>query len=98
MKQIGEWHAAVNDIQQNWCRETGQDAFPKLHMLRHTLEFAERYRFLGRVSEAQIESYHRTFNTLFHDHHLNMSGNTGERLRRCLADTTLHAVQPFLQQ
>jgi hypothetical protein len=65
-EEIEQWHAAVDDIQQHWCAETGQDAFPKLHMLRHSLEFAERHRFLGRVSEAQIECYHYKFKRLFH--------------------------------
>ena len=97
-KEIEVWRAAVDDIQQNWCQETGQNAFPKLHMLRHSLEFAERYHFLGRASEAQIESYHYHFKTLFNQHHLNMSHNEPERLRRCLADTTLLAVQYLLQQ
>jgi len=97
-EEIDQWHAAVDDIQQNWCRETGRDAFPKLHMLRHALEFAERHRFLGRASEAQIESYHAQFNSLFHDHHFNMAHNDAERQRRTLADTTLHSLQPILQQ
>ena len=95
-KQIEEWRAAVDDIQQHWCAETSQDAFPKLHMLRHSLEFAERHRFLGRASEAQIESFHAHFNTLFHDHHFNKGGDTPERLRSALADATLRAVQPFV--
>ena len=94
--ELACWSAAVDDIQQHWCVETSQAAFPKLHMLRHSLEFAERHRFLGRASEAQIESFHHQFNTLFHDHHLNQGRNTGERLRRSLADATLRAVQPFL--
>ncbi len=41
---IESWRAAVNDIQQHWYAETSQAAFPKLHMLRHSLEFAERHR------------------------------------------------------
>jgi hypothetical protein len=93
---LASWRAVVDDIQQHWCAETASKPFPKLHMLRHSLEFAERHRFLGRASEAQIESFHAQFNTLFHDHHLNQGGNTAERLRRCLADATLRAVQPFL--
>jgi hypothetical protein len=97
-QQIDDWRAAVNDIQQNWCSETHQAAFPKLHMLKHSLEFAERYRFLGRASEAQIESFHATFNSLFHKQHRNQSSDTSERLRRSLADGTLHAVQPFVEQ
>jgi hypothetical protein len=95
---IDDWRAAVEDIQKHWCGETGQNAFPKLHMLKHTLEFAERYRFLGRASEAQIESYHYEFKALFNQQHLNMAHDEPERLRRCLVDTSLRAVQPFLLQ
>ena len=95
-KQLEDWRAAVDDIQQHWCTETSQDAFPKLHMLRHSLEFAERHRFLGRASEAQIESYHYQFKRLFHQQHLNKAQDEAERQRRCLADSSLHAVQPFV--
>jgi len=95
-KQIEEWRTAVDDMQQHWTAETSQDAFPKLHMLRHSLEFAERHRILGRASEAQIESYHYQFKCLFHQQHLNMAHNEPERLRRCLADSSLVAVQPTL--
>jgi hypothetical protein len=93
---IEAWRAAVDDIWQNWRAETKQAAFPQLHMLRHSLEFAERHRFLGRASEAQIESFHAQFNSLFHKQHLNQGGNTDERLRRSLADASLRAVQPFV--
>jgi hypothetical protein len=95
---IDAWRAAVDDIWQNWCTETSQAAFPKLHMLKHSLEFAERHRFLGRASEAQIESFHAQFNSLFHRQHLNQGGNTDERLRRSLADASLRAVQPFVTE
>jgi hypothetical protein len=97
-EEIEEWRAAVDDIQMNWSAETGQSAFPKLHMLKHSLEFAERYRFLGRASEAQIESYHYQFKTLFNHNHLNSAHNEPQRICRTLVDTTLRAVQPFLQQ
>jgi len=95
-KEIEDWRAAVDDIQQHWHGETHQTPFPKLHMLRHSLEFAERYRFLGRASEAQIESYHHQYKKLFNEQHLNMAHDEPERLRRCLADATLRAVQPIL--
>ena len=98
MEEIEAWRAAVDDIQQHWSAETGQAAFPKLHMLKHSLEFAERHHFLGRASEAQIESYHRTFKELYNQHHVNMAHNEPERQRRTLVDTNLRAVQPFLQQ
>jgi hypothetical protein len=95
---IDAWRGLVDDIQLHWTAEARSKPFPKLHMLRHSLEFAERHRFLGRASEAQIESFHAYFNSLFHNHHLNMAGNTAERLRRSLADAALHAVQPFAHQ
>ncbi len=95
-QQIEDWRAAVADIQQHWHDETKQDPFPKLHMLRHSLEFAERHRFLGRASETQIESDHYQYKKLFNEHHLNMAHDEPERLRRCLVDTSLRAVQPIL--
>ena len=81
-----------------WQRETHIKPFPKLHMLTHTVQFAQRHRFLGRMSEAQIESFHARFNALFHKQHHNQAGNTSERLRRSSADATLRAVQSILQQ
>ena len=44
-------------------------------MLHHSVDFAERHRFLGRASEAQIESFHASFNALFHKQHRNQAGN-----------------------
>jgi len=93
--EIEAWRSVVSDIHQHWCAETSQAAFPKLHMLHHSVDFAERHRFLGRASEAQIESFHASFNALFHKQHRNQAGNTAERLRRSLADASLRAVQPF---
>ena len=95
---IDAWRSAVSDIQQHWQSEAHSKPFPKLHMLHHSIEFAERYRFLGRASEAQIESSHAQFNSLFHKQHRNQSGDTAERLRRSLADAALRAVQPFIEQ
>jgi hypothetical protein len=95
---IDAWRSVVSDIHQHWRAETSINPFPKLHMLHHSVEFAERHRFLGRVSEAQIESYHASFNALFHKQHRNQSGNTSERLRRSLADASLRAIQPFIDQ
>jgi len=94
---LNAWRSVVSDIHQHWRAETSQAAFPKLHMLHHSVDFAERHRFLGRASEAQIESFHASFNALFHKQHRNQSNNIAERLRRCLADSALRAVQPFLQ-
>jgi hypothetical protein len=93
---IDAWRTAVSDIHQHWQSEAHSQPFPKLHMLHHSVEFAERHRFLGRASEAQIESFHAQFNALFHKQHLNQGSSTAERLRRSLADATLRAVQPSL--
>jgi hypothetical protein len=93
---IEAWRCVVVDIHSNWQSETKQKPFPKLHMLEHSLEFAEQHRFLGRASEAQIESFHSSYITLFNNHHFNQSHNTPERLRRCLADATLRVVQPAI--
>jgi hypothetical protein len=98
VKEIEEWRAAVDDIQKNWSAETGQKAFPQLHMLKHTLDFVEQWRILGRASEAQIESFHFQFKTLFNEQHLNSAHIESQRICRTLADTTLRAVQPILQQ
>jgi hypothetical protein len=91
--QITEYQAFIRDIHRNWQSTTQQYPFPKLHMLHHTAEFAERYRFLGRVGESQIESYHAQFNPLFHVQHRNQSRNPEERLRRCLADMAVSALR-----
>jgi hypothetical protein len=93
---LDAWRSVVSDIHQHWTAEAHSKPFPKLHMLHHSVDFAERHRFLGRASEAQIESFHASFNALFHKQHRNQSGNTSERLRRCLADAALRAVQPLL--
>jgi hypothetical protein len=94
-EQIDVWRGVVSDVHQHWLVEARSSAFPKLHMLLHSVDFAERHRFLGRASEAQIESYHATFNKLFHVNHRNQSSNTAERLRRSLAYTSTRAVQPM---
>lgn len=91
--QLFTFSATVDDIWKHWQCETHIAPFPKLHMLRHAVEFAERWRFLGRASEAQVESFHHTFKKLFHQHHHNQSRNPAERLRRSLADTALAAVE-----
>jgi hypothetical protein len=92
-EDIDSWRSIVSDVHRHWQVEAGSAPFPKLHMLHHTVEFAERYRFLGRASEAQIESFHAKFNALFHKQHHNKADDTAERLRRSLADSALKAVQ-----
>lgn len=98
VSEIGEWGKIVTEIQSCWCTITNSHPFPKLHMLRHSLEFAERHRFLGRASEQQVESFHHTFNDLYNNHHHNQTHRPEERIRRCLADTALRAIRTTEQK
>lgn len=88
----------VESIHQHWLAFTGILPFPKLHMLHHIVEFVTKHKFIGRVSEARMESYHAQFNELYNKRHRNSSHNKPERLRRCLADSVLSAIQPVLQR
>ena len=88
------FRALVTEIHHHWEATTGIAPFPQLHMLRHALEFSERHRFLGRFSEAPIESHHAKFNALYHTQHRNTSDKPEERLRRCLADAVLALAGP----
>jgi hypothetical protein len=76
----------MNDIYKNWVKITADRPFPKLHMLRHAVEFAQRHEILGAASESQIESFHFAFNHLYHFQHRNTLHEPLEQLGRCLAD------------
>lgn len=93
---IDDWRATVADIHQHWVAETEIAPFPKLHMLHHTVDFAERHRFLGLMSEAQMESYHASFNALYHQNNRNLANNIPERMRRCLARASTRAMRETL--
>jgi hypothetical protein len=86
------FRAVIRDIYAHWSKTTGDRAFPKLHMLQHSVEFAARWGILGAASEAQIESCHFTFKSLYHVQHRNMSQQPLERVRRCLADVVAAAA------
>ena len=90
------FRALMDDIYANWQRVTGDNVFPKLHMLRHAVEFAARHNILGAASEAQIESFHVKFNDLYHKQHRNTSHRPLERVRRCLSDAVAALVAPLL--
>jgi hypothetical protein len=89
-----EFRQTITEILKRWVEVTGDKLFPKLHMLRHTREFAENHDHLGRYSEAPIESMHAHMNRLFHTTHRNSSHNQPEQYRRSLADVALPAAQP----
>jgi hypothetical protein len=92
--EIFRFRALVDDIHRHWHLCTGIEPFPQLHMLRHSVEFAERHKILGAISEARIESLHAKFNALLHTQHRNTSDKHDERLRRCLADAVLAIAAP----
>lgn len=94
--EIFRFRALVDDIHRHWHLCTGIEPFPQLHMLRHAVEFAERHKILGAISEARIESLHAKFNALFHTQHRNTSDKPRERLRRCLADAVLAIAGPSI--
>lgn len=48
---------------------------PKVHMLFHCVEFAERYGYLGAYSESSIESAHHDVHMTFENH-----GSSGKHL------------------
>jgi hypothetical protein len=101
----GEWDAVslfqfralLDDIYAHWRNTTSQQPFPKLHMLWHAVEFAERHRILGAASEAQMESFHFRFNHLWNQQHRNMAQQPLVRIRRCLADAVTAAAAPFAE-
>lgn len=84
--QQGVFSSFVQEMQRNWSATTGCPPTPKLHMLSHAVDFAQKHNHLGLHSESQIESYHATFNYSFRHTHRNKGRHTDERLRRCLAD------------
>ena len=92
--ELWKFRQFLDDIYKHWQTTTGDRPFPKLHMLRHAVEFAEKHHILGAASEAQIESFHFRFNSLYEVRHRNMTTNPKERVRRCLADSVLSLVPP----
>lgn len=93
--ELYRFRAFLDQIYARWQETTGIRPFPKLHMLRHAVEFAERHHILGALSEAQIESFHFRLNHLYNHNHRNMSQQPAERMRRCLADAVTAAAAPF---
>ena len=101
---VNEWNnddmlafsSLVSDIQNRWNTVTNKEAFSKLHMLTHTLEFARTHKFLGCMSESFIESSHVKFNVLKDRVHNNSDHDTKMQLRRSLADMALTAIRTAL--
>jgi hypothetical protein len=88
-EDVADFKRLRTEIWENWQAITQRPPTPKVHMLVHAEEFAERYRYLGRFSEAQMESCHGEFHKAWAETHRNLSQKPGERLRRCVVSTTL---------
>ena len=82
----------VTTVQAQWTTVTHTPPFPKLHMLTHAVDFARQHQYLGKYSEAQIESYHASYARTYDITHRNQGGNVEERMRRALVDTILKQV------
>jgi hypothetical protein len=93
---VTEFKELVKNIQQGWEDTANDGQWPKLHMLGHCAEFAEKHKVLGRLSEAPMESAHAQFNQLFHFNHRNQLRDKPEQFRRCLANVVVGAVQPVV--
>jgi hypothetical protein len=94
---IDELSDVVDHITTWWTTATSLPPFPKLHMLRHTWEFAKRWNILGRASESQMESAHAQVAMLYNNRHHNKTRDEPERMRRTLADSVLKAAVPLSQ-
>jgi hypothetical protein len=79
---------------EKWTKITGDAPMPKLHMLQHCVEFAVRHRFLGRYSEAQLESCHADANRAYDQVHLNKINEPTVRICRTLVSLVTKQVIP----
>ncbi len=96
-ESVNELSDVVDHILTWWTTVTSLPPFPKLHMLRHTWEFAKRWKILGRASESQMESAHAQVAMLYNNRHHNKTRDEPERMRRTLADAVLKAAVPLSQ-
>jgi hypothetical protein len=79
---------------KNWTKITGDAPTPKLHMLQHCVEFATRHHFLGRYSEAQLESCHADANRAYEQVHQNKINDPQVRVKRTLVTLITKQVIP----
>jgi hypothetical protein len=88
----------TRELIDNWESVTSTSLTPKCHMLLHVTSFVKQHHHLAKYGESQMESYHARFRYTEQHNHINQGRDTAERLRRTLADKSLLAVAPFLQQ
>jgi len=94
--EIEQFTSIIHTIQTQWEETTDTQPFPKLHMLRHAGEFAEKWQLLGSVNESAMESSHATANSLYHNNHRNLGNKTNTRLLRTLRSMLYQICSPFL--
>lgn len=95
MREIEAWNRKVEQIVKGWWDELHEHSFPKLHMLYHMSTFVSEHRYLGSVSEAQIESYHAQFNNLWNFHYHRYVNDPPDRFARCLREMLVKVLQPI---
>lgn len=90
--RIAGFKVFVDELLSDWNEVTRTPLTPKCHLLLHVLPFVKNFGYLGRYNESQLESYHGQFFHIQSTFHFNQNNNTGEQLRRTLADMTLKAI------
>jgi hypothetical protein len=88
----------VSDIQSRWTAVTGTTVTPKVHMLRHCVDFASDHRVLGSVAESAIESCHATSNKLIRNNFFNLGSDVHAKMRGAQAQQIVAALSIQLTQ
>jgi hypothetical protein len=94
-EEVGEFKQLQEEMWRDWQQITLRQPIPKLHMLAHAVQFAEKNRALGRFSEAPIEAAHGEYDspfTLSHNNQADVEKGWEQRLRRSLVSVTLRAM------
>ena len=89
---LTQYRLFLQNILSEWKTVTGTAHLPKHHMLFHGLQFAEQHRFLGKVSEASMESCHGKWRALEQSTYFNKANKPGEWLRVVLQHLTVASL------
>lgn len=85
----------IEDILTRMPSLFGRHLTPKMHMLRHAVQFISNNKVLGSVSESQLESMHARMNGELVENR-NTLHMPAEQLRRALADTLESSVKKYV--
>jgi len=94
-KQFSTLAKSVEEVLDGMKNTFHRNLTPKMHMLRHVVQFVQTHKVMGCVSEQQLESMHAYMNRLL-VRHKNMLHQPAEQLRRVLADTLEYSVKKYI--